>query len=248
MHAPPSRPKPAGRRTLTLAAATAVLLVAAGLFGRDLLVGPAGPVLAPPVQAATVSPSPPAPPPPRPGTRAFATFGGVVLYLPSRHPVLIGYHEAFYRDALALTPLGRCRHDYNRTRFRVPRPTRGPAYMVMSSRGRRTAATSAADVALHTNATVLSPVTGFVSRIQRYRLYGAIPDLQLTLTEDGGPGYMVLLIHIAHLRVQVGSPLVAGTTPLGAVRNLPFESQVNDYVGAHIQHVHIEVKRVGSSR
>lgn len=223
-------------------------IVAGLLVAHAIVPGGPGPALVPPVQAATRASSPsPATPPPKPGTRAFARVRGLVLFVPTRHAVLIGYHEASYPEALAMTPLGRCAHDYNRTKFHRPRRTPGPAYLVMSSRGRPTRATSAVDVAMRTGTPVLSPVTGHVSKVRRYRLYGAYRDFELTLVEDGQPNFIVLLIHIANVRVTVGQPLVAGVTRLGTVRDLPFESQVNDYVGVHIQHVHIEVKRVGGT-
>ena len=94
---------------------------------------------------------------------------------------------------------------------------------------------------------MLSPVTGHVAKVKPYRLYGAFRDIELTLVEDGRPDYVVIVIHIAHVGVRAGDALVAGRTPLGVVRDLPFESQVNDYVGEGIQHVHIEVKRVGGT-
>ena len=55
-------------------------------------------------------------------------------------------------------------------------------------------------------------------------------------------------IHVAHARAHRGSTLVAGVTPIAPVRVLPFRSQVNDYVGRGVSHIHIEVKIVGAPR
>jgi hypothetical protein len=163
-----------------------------------------------------------------------------------KHALLIGYHEASLPGALAFRPIGRCAHDYNRTRFACPRPARGPPFIIMSSRGRVDPPTSAVDVAMRPHAVVLSPVTGFVLTARAYRLYGTYPDVEITLAADGSPGLRVLLIHIDRVKVRRGDFVVAGWTPLGRARSFPFGSQVNDYVGVGIPHVHIEVKRRGT--
>jgi murein DD-endopeptidase MepM/ murein hydrolase activator NlpD len=163
-----------------------------------------------------------------------------------KHALLIGYHEASRPGALALRPIGRCAHDYNRTRFTCPPPARGPPFLIMSSRGRVDPPTSAVDVAMRSGAAVLSPVTGVVLSVKAYRLYGAYPDVEITLGADGIPGLRVLLIHIDRVKVRRGDFVVAGRTPLGRPRRFPFGSQVNDYVGVGIPHVHIEVKRRGT--
>ena len=116
----------------------------------------------------------------------------------------------------------------------------------MSSRGRSDAATTAADVAMHTKDVVLSPVTGIVESVRRYMLYGRYPDLRIELLPFDSPLYRVVMIHVTDVKVRAGMWLVAGVSPIGRPRNLPFESQVNDYVGAGIQHVHIEVMKVGA--
>jgi hypothetical protein len=36
--------------------------------------------------------------------------------------------------------------------------------------------------------------------------------------------------------------------PIARVQVLPFRSQVNDYVGRDVPHIHIEVKNVGAPR
>jgi hypothetical protein len=180
------------------------------------------------------------------GTPPFARVDGVTLSLPARHPVGIGYHEASFPEAKPLAPLGRCARNANRTKFRPPHPTSGPTYVVMASRGRGQSATSAVDVAMGRGSTVLSPVTGRVWRVERYRLYGRSPDVRLTLIASTNPRLTVVMLHVTSPLVHPRALLVAGVTPLGTVRPLPFRSQVNDYLGPGIPHVHIEVKALGS--
>jgi hypothetical protein len=218
------------------------------LLVRDVFPGGSGTHRRPPpAEAATApSPSPLAIPAPEPGTRAFARRGALKLYVPVKHLLLIGYHEASLPGALAFRPIGHCARDYNRTRFTCPPPARGPPFLIMSSRGRIDPPTSAVDVAMRPGAIVLSPVTGVVLSVESYRLYGTYPDVEITLGADGSPGLRVLLIHIQRVKVSRGDLVVAGRTPLGRPRRFPFGSQVNDYVGMGIPHVHIEVKRRGT--
>jgi hypothetical protein len=191
----------------------------------------------PPSAAPLVSP---------PGTPAFARVRGLILYLPAPKPVGVAYHEAFKDAALRLRPLGRCVRNENRTKFNRPAVTEGPDYMVMSSRGRGHAATSAVDVALAEGAVILSPVTGTVASVRRYRLYGAYRDFRVALRPEGHDRLRAIILHVTGLQVMRGSDLVAGVTVIGSVRSFPFRSQVNDYVGVGISHVHIEVKRRGA--
>jgi hypothetical protein len=170
----------------------------------------------------------------------------VTLYLPAHSPVAVGYHEASLPDALQLAPLGRCTHDFNRTKFVKPGPTAGPDYVVMSSRGRPHPATSAADIAVRPNAAVLAPVTGTVKSVKTYRLYGAYIDLRLAITPSGHARFRVVMIHVRALLVHPGDMVYAGVTRVASVRLFPFSSQVNDYIGPGIPHVHIEVKELGA--
>jgi hypothetical protein len=181
-----------------------------------------------------------------PGTEPFAQVGDLPLYLPARRYIALAYHEASGREALAMNPLGTCTRNENRTKFKPPLPVDGPRYVVMSSRGRPRPATSALDVALKTTEPVLSPITGTVIRVKSYRLYGTYRDVRLVVEPAGRPDLRVVLIHLTDVRVRRGSQVLAGTSLLGYPRALPFRSQVNDYVGAGISHVHLEVKRVGT--
>jgi hypothetical protein len=181
-----------------------------------------------------------------PGTDPFAQAGAITLYLPARRYIALAYHEASGREALEMQPFGTCTRNENRTKFRRPHPVDGPKYVVMSSRGRPHPATSALDVALKLEEPVLSPVTGTVTRVKRYRLYGTYLDIRLVVQPADRPDLRVVLIHLTDMQVRRGALVVAGTSVLGYARALPFRSQVNDYVGAGVSHVHLEVKRVGA--
>jgi hypothetical protein len=179
----------------------------------------------------------------------FATAGGVRLRLVSAEPVVIAFHEASYDDALALRPSGVCGRCRNPTKFTAP-PARDPSlrYLVTHSRGRDTPATSASDLVLPRGTPVLSPVDGTVTRVRRYRLYRAYPDVRVEIRPDSAPGRRVVLLHLGAVPVRRGDRVTASTTVLGAPRRLPFESQVDRYVRGRYPHVHLEVKDAAAAR
>lgn len=180
----------------------------------------------------------------------FAVAGGVRLRLPSARPVLIAYHEASMPRRLALRPFGSCRVCRNGWKFRPHRVGRGAMeYAVMDTRGRAGPATSAVDVVLRRRDRVLSPVTGTVKAVLRYRLYGRYPDVRVALRPKGRTDRVVVLIHLREVRLRPGQQVVASVTVLGRARPFRFESQVDRFVRRltgrtpRFPHAHIEVKR-----
>lgn len=242
------------RRAVSLVAALA-LAVGSGWVAAKVLRGmskdslpdqrlslAASPVSAADPKAEVVTPANPFP--------VFAVAGGVRLRLPSSRPVLLAYHEASMPRRVALRPLGSCIFCRNRSKFRPHRV--GPAaieYAVMDTRGRPGAATSAVDVVLRRGARVLSPVTGRVWRVRRYRLYGRDPDVRVAIRPRGRPDRLVVLIHLRDVRLRPGQRVVASVSALGRARPFRFESQVDRYVrkltgrAARFPHTHLEVKR-----
>jgi len=175
----------------------------------------------------------------------LASVRGLVLEVPGSRVVAVGYHEAAVPDALALYPSGRCVRDANRTKFVIPKATAGPDYIVMSSRGRSQTATSAVDVAIAAGSRVLSPVTGQVIRVKRYYLYGRYLDYEVDILPSGHSKLRVVIIHLDRVTVRRFGRVVAALTPIGKPRVFPFDSQINDYIGPGVPHVHIEVKELG---
>jgi hypothetical protein len=191
--------------------------------------------------------SPVAPDPVRPTLLAFAAYKGLTLYVPTDHLLGIGYHEASWPDALPLTPLGRCVSNDNKTRIRSPRANYGPDYVIMPTRYRAQGPTTAADVAMPKGSTVVAPISGRVVKIMLYRLYKYWLDYRLVIRPGRGIRLQVVIIHLTDLMIHRGQLVEAGVTPLGHPRLFPFQSDINDYVGAGVPHVHLEVKEIGPS-
>jgi hypothetical protein len=172
---------------------------------------------------------------------------GLHLYLPGPDVVGVGFHEAATKDALALNPVGRCARDDNRRRLQCPPRTDGPRYVIMPTRHRAQGPTTAVDVAIPVGGSVRSPVTGTVVGVKPYWLYEVSRDIRLVIRPEENPDLLVVVIHVTDLRVRPGDHVVAGVTPVASPRVIPFKSDVNDYVGRGIPHVHIEVKHRGSA-
>lgn len=191
--------------------------------------------------AAAAAPAVDAPP-------VFAGFGDVALHLPSDTVELVGFHEASKEDALEMTPHGEIAVNENTTKFSPPpADPDGARYLVLSSRGRVHPATSAVDVVLRDGVPVTSVVTGTVTDVRPYSLYGKYPDTRIEIRPADRPDLRIVLIHVAGVQVATGDEVVAGETVIAASANrFPFPSHIDRYSEPdRWPHVHIEIKRAG---
>ena len=218
-----------------------VLAAVAGIVWGSAFLIPDHPAPSVPNTVPVVAPSPLAPQAPGP-LPVFASSDGVLIRLVSGRALAIAFHEASYRDAIALRPWGECVVCRNRTKFTPPAPRGDLSYLVTDTRGRRTPATSAADIVLPRGEAVLAPVSGRVTAVKRYRLYSRYPDVRVEIRPAAVPERRVVLIHLAGVRLANGDAVEASVTKIGSVRRFPFESQVDRYVGGGYPHVHLEVK------
>jgi hypothetical protein len=202
------------------------------------------PASAPPPALPTIVPSPVVSADPNEALPVFARAGGVALHLPSSKVVAVAFHEASMDDAMELRPTGLCIVCRNHRKFDPP-PPRDPEleYLVLDSRGRSQAATSAADLVMPRGTVALSPVTGTVMSVTRYRLYYRYPDVRVEIRPHDAPDHRVVVIHLERVKLRKGQKLEASVTPIGFVRRFPFESQVDRYIKGTVPHVHVEVKK-----
>lgn len=179
-------------------------------------------------------------------TARFASVGGLALHLPSLDTLLVGFHEASQKEAQAMLPHGRLLENANTTRIDPPADAEdGPEYVIMSSRGRTPAATSAVDLVMRDDDPVLAPVTGTVTDVRGYFLYGKYQDHRIEIQPEDAPDLRVVLIHVADVRVATGDRVTVGETPLaGSANRFDFGSHIDRYLEpARWPHVHVEVKR-----
>jgi len=202
---------------------------------------PEADVPATPPQPSTQPQSPPPLPAPATHSRAFAGLDHLQLVLPVGARA-IGFHESGTRGAKPLHPMGVPRINDNMTRLAKAPVGDGFEYLVLGSRARRNAPTSAVDVAMPFNTPVQSPVTGRVVDATAYLLYHEVPDNAVYLVPDSRPDLVVVLMHLNGLKINVGDRVEAGRTVLAlTARLLPFGSQIDRYAG-RMPHVHLEVR------
>lgn len=246
------RPRRGRRRVIALVGAALLAAVAlqataqppAPVDGSMAAIEPAPrPATGLALEAPTPAATEPADEDPAPATVPFARRDGLVLRLPAVEVVLVGYHEASLRGALALEPVGTLVGNANTTKFAPPAPADGAPYHVLSSRGRTFPATSAVDIVMRDDDPVLSPVDGVVTEVRPYRLYGSYDDTRIEIRPHDAPHLRVVLIHVDGVRVRAGDEVLAGHTALARTANrFPFSSHVDRYTPERWPHVHLEVK------
>jgi hypothetical protein len=184
-------------------------------------------------------------------TRPLASHGPLLVRAPSAAPVLVGYHEAGNPHGLELAPVGELLAHRNTTRVDAPDDDpAGTPYLILSSRGQAAPATSAADVVMRDDDPVLAPVSGVVSDVRTYYLYGQHLDHRVEIVPRVAPHLRVVLIHVDDVQVVPGDEVRAGDSVLARTAlRFPFASQIDrDTDPDRWPHVHLEVQPVGAPR
>jgi hypothetical protein len=175
---------------------------------------------------------------------AYAEVAGLALFVPSKDLIGLGFHESLFPTALAARPTGPLVVNGSASHFTPPSPIDGVPYDVMASRGRGTPATTAADIVVPSQSTVLAPINGTVVLVRTYLLYCETTDWQIIIRPDGGPDLLVMVLHIVDVRVRAGDRVVAGVTPIATSwGNDAPTAQENVYFPEQYPHVHVEVER-----
>ncbi len=156
----------------------------------------------------------------------FGFVGPVTLHLPSIAVEQIGFHESNHDGAAQIELIDTV----------VP-------VMTMETRNRDNVARGAADISVHPNLEIRSPVTGTVIRAGGYTLYCRYSDAFVVIEPDELPGWEVKVLHMTDRTAIRGDRVVAGETVIAAGPNkFPFRSQIDEFTGEPSWgHIHIEV-------
>lgn len=156
----------------------------------------------------------------------FASADGVDIHVPSKHVVLIGFHQASF-------PVSR----------QMDVVDDGVDLMTMPSRGRGTGGRTAADVSVEAGTEVLAPVSGKVVDVQRYALYGKYADVKVRIVPDVDRDMLVSIVHVTGAKVSVGDTVEGGITVIAEeATQFPFASQIDRFAGRQ-PHAHVEIRR-----
>jgi hypothetical protein len=184
-------------------------------------------------------------------TAPMATVGALTLHVPGEDAVVVGFHEASTRVPLDLVPLGPMLANENTTRFAPTRAVAGAQpYHVLSSRGRAAGPTSAVDIVLRDDQSVLAPISGVVSDVREYWLYGRYLDTRLEIRPHDARDLRVVMVHVSDPQVAAGDHVVVGETVVAAgPTRFPFSSQIDrETEPERWPHVHLEVQPWGLPR
>jgi murein DD-endopeptidase MepM/ murein hydrolase activator NlpD len=183
-----------------------------------------------------------------PTVRYFARIQGtsIKLALPASLPelVAVGFHQAENPRSRNLTPIIDWLSDDDTAQaVKLVRSETGREIVMFQqrSRGRGTGQQTAADIAVKEGTLITSPVTGEVTMVKRYRLYGRYDDLHVEIRPDGHDDLRVVGIHMQDLMVEEGDRVEAGRTTLGRTKRFPFEYQIDRYIGYRVPHTHFQV-------
>lgn len=171
---------------------------------------------------------------------------GLTVFLPceASKVVTIGYHEAENPRTLSLQPMGYCVGNDNPKKMDMALPIlKGKTpFFILNNRGRRTSATSAVDITVKPGSEIASPVSGQITKIKRYFLYGKYEDFHIEIMPEGYPDLRIAMIHLDNLRIKVGDKVKQGDTVLANIRMLAqINSQIDRYTGNNFGHTHIQV-------
>ena len=191
----------------------------------------------------------PAPDPEAWREHVLAEHDGVAIHQPSADVPLVGFHEAAAPGALDVEPAATPDDQQGRAPVEHAGGDDDLDTMVLPTRNRPTAPATAMDVAVPAGEVVHAPVTGTVTAVDPYMLYGRHPDTRITIQPEGRPDLQLVVLHVTGHDVAVGDRVEAGVTPIAASSTpLPFESQIDRFTRAEIgratPHVHIEMRPV----
>ena len=90
---------------------------------------------------------------------------------------------------------------------------------------------------------VYAPITGVVTTVKEYLLYGKYTDVEIGIRPEKTSGLTVTLLFISDPVVSIGDIVTAGKTRLGKVRECPEElgASLSEYTHEAGAHVHLQV-------
>ncbi len=182
---------------------------------------------------------------------AFARLGDRNLILPvaANDATIIAYQPISDERAVALTPIGDRANTNAIVRFFRGIFASESAVRYYQLDGEGTSPTNSVLIGAPQGSTVTAPVSGIVTGVKQYKLYGKYDDVEIQIRPEELSGATVTLMLISDPAVSIGEVVTAGKTQLGTVRECPPElaetiSQYTRDAGAHI-HLKVTEEPVG---
>jgi hypothetical protein len=176
---------------------------------------------------------------------AFARFGDRNLLLPvaAGDATIIAYQAVSNDSAVALTPIGQQVNANAFVRFFRGLFSGEPSVRYYLLAGEEGEPTTSVLVGASPDSMVTSPVSGVVTGVKEYLLFGKYDDVQIDIRPEETGGITVSLLFISNPTVTIGEPVTAGKTQLGTVRRCPEEmgKTLAQYTHDSGSHVYLQV-------
>ena len=174
---------------------------------------------------------------------AFARMGDRNLLLPvaAGDATIIAYQAVGDERAMPLTPIGEQANANAVVRFFRGIFSSEPSVRYYALDGRE--GTTAVKVGAPVGSAVYAPITGVVTTVKEYLLYGKYTDVEIGIRPEKTSGLTVTMLFISDPVVSIGDIVTAGKTRLGKVRESPEELAASLSVYTHEAgaHVHLQV-------
>ncbi len=156
---------------------------------------------------------------------AFARLGDRNLLLPvaAGDATIIAYQPVSDERAVALSPIGDQANANALIRFFRGVFSGEPSVRYYLFAGEEGAVTSSVLVGALEGSAVTSPVSGIVTAVKSYKLYGKYEDIRIDIRPEEMSGTTISLLFISEPAVAIGEVVTAGKTQLGKVRECPAE-------------------------
>jgi murein DD-endopeptidase MepM/ murein hydrolase activator NlpD len=180
------------------------------------------------------------------GPVELATYGDVRIVTEGSRVELVSFHESSSSQALPFESSHAVISAHPAVESDAPDDD--TPVIVLPTRQRVGAPTSAIDLAMTPGEQVVAPLSGEVIAVDDFSLYGRTPDVIVKIRSSEDPSVVLRALHMVDPLVEVGDRVEAGVTPIAAeARQLPFESQMDRFTAAHrgqaAPHVHFEMRK-----
>jgi len=175
----------------------------------------------------------------------FARLGDRNLLLPvaAGDATIVAYRAVSDERALALTPIGEQANSNALVRFFRGVFSSAPAVRYYVLDGSEGEPTTSVLVGAPPGSIVKAPISGVVTGVKEYLLYGKYADVQIDIRPEKSSGISISMLFISDPVVSIGEVVTAGKTQLGKVRECPEELGKTLAVYTHDSgsHVHLQV-------
>lgn len=176
---------------------------------------------------------------------AFARVDDRNLLLPvaAKDATIIAYQPVSDDRAVALSPIGDQANSNAVVRFFRGIFSGEPSVRYYLLGGEGGAPTGSVLVGAQPGSLVTSPVSGIVTGVKEYKLYGKYDDVQIDIRPEEMSGTTLTLLFISEPVVSIGEVVTAGKTQLGKVRESPPElaASLAEYTHDSGSHVYMQV-------